>query len=1104
MRVLGLDVGIASVGWWLLTVPDPSDKQPVEPDIGTGGTWMHDAPEDRTQSGTKLRSEARRLFRGQRKVIRRRRLRMNQLRRLFAEHGLLDGAERDALQVKGVDPWALRVAGLDRALEPQELAIALGHIARHRGFKSNAKTVGKNSEEKGMLKDLAQTSDKIALFRTPAEAVMQDPFFVQRSTKRCDGGTETVRMLRNRDGQYFRTFKRDDLSSEIGKLFEAQRRLGMTQATPELRASFLDIAFYQRPLQDSEHMVGTCPFEPAEMRAAKRGISFERFRYLSRLNTLKLVGRDESRITPEEIAAAFADFGATAKISFTALRKKIGLPAHVGFDGVKPDEETKRDVVARTGEAAAGAYRLRKLIGDTHGAMSWRALADNRPDLLDRVAEVISFRDDLERIELGLSEIDLDPAIRETLLRAAGAGDLDIFAGAGHISAKAARNILPGLLRGLTYDKACVEAHYDHTASRERHAFDTGAEGKEALSRLIKQERISRELIGSPTARKALLEALKQVKAIVEAHGLPDRIHVELARAVGKSIEERDELERGIEKRNKQKEKLRALFADLVGEPESWKPTATEMRKFELWQEQQYRCLYTRDYDKSLIDVRWLRDSENRVEIDHILPWSRFSDDSFHNMTLCLTDTNRDKRNQTPREWLGGNEAIWIKFEGRIKALPYLKGMKRRNYLLENADEAAERFKSRNLNDTRWTCRLLAEALRQVLPDRDIGEVDERSLPKKVRRVFVRPGALTDRMRRAWGLQSFKKDDKLKRIPDDRHHALDALVLAATTESTLNVMTRKMQREKDEEKRVERSQRILNSVIAETQPWPDFRLDAKTALSDVFVARAPRARARGKAHDATIRQIREKDGQDIVFERKRVADLKPGDPDRMKDKDRNEALVATLNAWIADGSPKDRPPLSPKGDPISKVRLESKGKVAIRLHRGGPENRAGAVDRGEMARVDVYAKATPKGVKQYFLVPIYPHEIATQTAPPNRAVAAYKPESEWPVMDETYEFLWSLVPMTPLKVVDKAATRFFVEDKEKYRAGQGDPQIGYFRGLDRATGAINLSSVADPTWVKTGIGARTLVNLQKLTVDRLGRTFAVRPETRSWHGKACI
>lgn len=82
-------------------------------------------------------------------------------------------------------------------------------------------------------------------------------------------------------------------------------------------------------------------------------------------------------------------------------------------------------------------------------------------------------------------------------------------------------------------------------------------DGKEALSRMLSQERVSRDMVGSPTVRKALIEALKQVKAIVEAFGVPDRIHVELARGIGKSLEERRDIALRIELRNRHKEKLR-------------------------------------------------------------------------------------------------------------------------------------------------------------------------------------------------------------------------------------------------------------------------------------------------------------------------------------------------------------------------------------------------------------------------------------------------------------------------------------------------------------------------------------------------------------------
>jgi CRISPR-associated endonuclease Csn1 len=278
-------------------------------------------------------------------------------------------------------------------------------------------------------------------------------------------------------------------------------------------------------------------------------------------------------------------------------------------------------------------------------------------------------------------------------------GALDAFTGTGHISAKAARKIFPGLLQGLTYDKACAQAGYDHTASSERHAFDVGVNGKEALARILSQQRISRELVGSPTARKALIEAVKQVKAIIEKYGVPDRIYIELARDVGKSIEERREIQFEIEKRNKQKDKLRELFEKEVGRPpQDAERGAEELLRFELWNEQNGRCLYTDTY----ISPAQLAAPDNSVQVDHILPWSRFGDDSFLNKTLCTAKANQEKKGRTPYEWFKADKTPeeWDKFVARVETVKYMKGIKKRNYLLKNAEEAAEKFPNRNLNDT--------------------------------------------------------------------------------------------------------------------------------------------------------------------------------------------------------------------------------------------------------------------------------------------------------------------------------------------------------------------------------------------------------------------
>jgi CRISPR-associated endonuclease Csn1 len=567
---------------------------------------------------------------------------------------------------------------------------------------------------------------------------------------------------------------------------------------------------------------------------------------------------------------------------------------------------------------------------------------------------------------------------------------------------------------------------------------------------------IDRSLVGSPVARKALIEAVKQVKAVIEIHGLPDTIHIELARDVGKGIDERREIERGIEKRNKEKDWMRTQFAQDVGQPCS---SANELLRYELWRQQNGKCVYS----DAPIAPHQLVATDNTVQVDHILPWSRFGDDSFNNKTLCTAKANQEKCGRTPYEWFASSksESQWETYVARVQSLPALKGFKRRNYTIKDAKSLEEGFRSRNLNDTRWTCRLLAECLKQLYPENEGN-----------RRIFTRPGALTDRMRRGWGLQWMKKNDKGERIADDRHHALDAVVVAATTESMMQRLTTAFKQQE-----AKGSPRDFSAL---DQPWPGFRDAVIKAVEGVFVSRAERRRARGEAHAATIRSISERDGVQQIYERKQIAKLTMADLDKVKDADRNAATVAALRTWIEAGKPETAAPRSPKGDAIAKVTLLTNKKIDVIV-------REGAVDRGDMARVDVFRKKSKAGAWQYFLIPVYPHQIAQMDKPPMQAAKA-GPEADWPVMDETCEFLWSAGSMNYLEVIKPT----------------GEIVEGYFRGFNRSTASVTVSHHANSDDVTQGIGIKTLRSFKKFHIDRLGQKFECGKEARTWRGKAYI
>jgi len=1055
---LGIDLGIGSCGWAVIRQNEQSGQ------ILGWGIRTFDVPEtDKKRTPT---NQLRRGHRSARKVLRRRRQRMDAVRKLFKEAGLLDGNGKSALWVKRGDqllnPWTLRAEALERKLSGPEFAVALGHIAKHRGFKSNSKRQSNDpaSDDAKMLKEIERTTERLKSYRTIGEMFAKDEEFKRRK--------------RNRDGDYSRSIKRDDQEKEVRILFARQRAAGNKHATEELEKKFVDIAFFQRPLADSEDKVGWCPFEPDERRAAKHSPSFEKFRFLSRLTALRI---GDVALTAEEIARASTDFGTQNGMTFKRLRKILDLESRVRFEGVAKEDESKRDVVNRS--SGNGCMKGTKALRDALGEAAWNSFR-NAPEKLDRIAFVLTFREDKASIRKGLAEIVLEPLIVEALMHGVDRGDFSDFRGAGHVSAKVCRAAMPNLMRGLTYDRAMKEAGYEHAAP---HGPERGDNLRDTLK---KQIAWASERILNPVARKSLIEALKQVAAIVTEYGLTGHIHVELARDVGKSKEERDQIRRGIDERNKAKDKLRAEFRDQIGSEA--REGSDDLLRYELWKEQLGRCLYC----DGAIHPDQVVSSDNAVQVDHILPWGRSGDDSFVNKTLCHAGCNQEKKGDTPFEWFGTDEARWTRFTACIEGMKEMKGRKKRNYLLKDAKRLEETFRPRNLNDTRYATSLLLDTLARWYPDdvrvlaRNAQEANKATqhwyegdtIPRAKVRVASRPGPLTDRLRRAWGIQDLKKTlepDGEKRKADDRHHALDALIVAATNQAALARLTLAVQ-----EERRRGGHREFSRM---NPPWPAFIDEVREKFPKLFVSRAERRRARGEAHAATIRQIVERDGEMVVFERRSVDALTEKDLARIKDASRNAKLVESIRAWIAAGKPKGTWPKSPKGDDVKKVSLRTNNKPDVLI-------REGAADRGEMVRVDVFRKCNRKGKWEFYLVPVYPHQVANAKEwpdPPNRAIQAYADETAWPEMGNSFEFCWSVYPLS------------FIE----LTKSDGEIIEGYSRNSSRSTGAFTVSPHHSLLESRPGIGARTLSGFRKFSIDRLGRKFPIERETRTWRGAVC-
>ncbi|MDR0528176.1 MAG: hypothetical protein LBG69_00965, partial [Zoogloeaceae bacterium] len=217
---LGLDIGIASVGWCLS----------ADDHIINLGVRAFDKAET-ADKGESL-NLARRTARLARRRLYRRAWRLKKLARLLKLRGLINSEDffqpTNPYVNKEHSLWQLRVKGLDEKLTPEEWARVIYHLVKHRGFHwiSKAEEKAAESDTKGeggkVKKGLAGTKKLMAEknYRSTAEMVV----------------AEFPDAQRNKRGDYSKALSRVLLDEELARLFECQRKFGNPHADIALEA----------------------------------------------------------------------------------------------------------------------------------------------------------------------------------------------------------------------------------------------------------------------------------------------------------------------------------------------------------------------------------------------------------------------------------------------------------------------------------------------------------------------------------------------------------------------------------------------------------------------------------------------------------------------------------------------------------------------------------------------------------------------------------------------------------------------------------------------------------------------------------------------------
>lgn len=1063
---IGLDIGIASVGWAVIN----EDKSRIE-DLGVRVFKKAE------ESDGKSLNLARREARGSRRRIRRRATRMQKVKELLVKYNLVSEKELKTLYIiteTTPDVYELRAKGLDQLLSRQEFARVLTSIAKRRGYKSNRK-IDEEDKEVGKLSKGTIENKRILQekgYRTIGEMFYKDEKFEYNK--------------RNKAGEYNNTVLRSMLIDEVHTLFEMQRKFKSEFANEEFEKEYVEIMTYQKPYitpELLEKMLGKCTFEEGEPRAPKNSYTFERFMLLQKVNNLNIYINGEKVEIPQEQKKEIIELAyKQTEIKYTQLRKKLELPiearfADLNYQVKRTEEDSEENLIKKIEDKKfvklEGWHKIRFALKENKDKFE---KIEKNPELQNIIADALVRNKTDETIKKYLEKSDIDEEIINAILNIN-------FTKFGHLSYKAMNKIIPELEKGLTYDKACENVGYEFKGRKN-----------ELQYKLPPVTELEDEILNSVVLR-AVSQTRKVINAIIDKYGSPTAIYIETARELSKPYNERMK----IEKRQKENAANNDKIKEYIKETFGFDPKSFDIVKMKLWREQNGKCAYS---GKPIPAERLYE--ENFVQVDHIIPFSRCFDDSYQNKVLVLTDENQKKKERTPFEYFGEDKERWHQFEEFVNLIYKFNTRKKENLLIKNFnEEKSKEWIQRNINDTKYISKFMYNYIANNLKFAD---------SESKRKVYNINGQATSILRHYWGL---KKD----REESDKHHAQDAVIIACATNKNIKKVSdysrRKLLYKNNEiidEETGEIIDKKYNIDISIKEPWPKFREEVEARMEDadnngqlyalvngnftnyddvditqirpIFTSRMPERKLTGRAHKDTMRSQKFiQQGQNFTVVKKPLKAISKqeiegiiNNPDFKNLYSSDKKLYDDIYQKMKEADFKAEKAFADEYRKYSKngnspivrsIKVPSAGATGVQLKNGA------IAENANMIRVDVFEKDNKN-----YLVPIYVSDFVRNELP-NKAIVQGKPEEQWIEMNKEYKFKFSLYPNDLVKIKRKNEKEFYA----------------YYCSTHRGTGNINLLLVNGEAR-KDGIGIKNAEIFEKYQVDILGNISKVNKEKR--------
>lgn len=872
-KILGLDLGVASIGWGLIET-NGNGK------ILKSGVRIFQGNEQRADAAPGESSNAdRRTKRSVRRQRDRRTRRKINLYVTLKQKGLAPNKSGWDEWVS-INPYKIRAKALDEKVTLHEFGRALYHLNQRRGYKSNRKA---GSDKEGAVKKgISKVREHMA--KHDARTIGEYFYKIYDNHLQDDSDHDDFDW-RIRDKYTHRSM----FQEEFDALWSAQSSYH-PELTKKLGKELKKIIFHQRKMKSQSHLIGSCELETDKKRIAKAHLLFQEFRVLKNINNLSLSDENgfQIKLTNEDRKTLKDIFDKKDKVTWSQLKTALIKSGTIGNkNAVFNLERGGRKNIE--GNRTNAALSHKKAFGE-----NWFEL-DGK--FKNHVVDVLIHVDKPEVVkELALNKWDRTEEQAEYITH-----KLTLEQRYGGFSEKAIKKLLPYLEKGMEESTAIKKAGYS--------LFEQNS-GK------MNQLPMPDQTIKNPVVYHALIELRKVVNGIIREYGMPDVIRVELARDLKAGYEHRQKMTKRMRKLEKKNDKA---YKALQQAPFNVQyPGYNDIIWYNLWEECDKICPYT---GKSIPAEAF---NSGEFQIEHILPFSRSLDNSYANKTLCEADFNRKKGNRTPWECVETGLMDEDTMLQRIRDLPWNK---RNKFTQKEIDE--DKFLNRQLSDTRYISKEASSYLKHL--SCESVEVVKGQTTSLLRHLWGLNSVLNkedpemknrdDHRHHAVDaiVVAFTNRSTLKRLSDENKQIGTAEWMDA-----------------DESGRAanEEMKRRIVGRIDLSEPWLTFRNDVEASINNITVSHRVNRKVSGALHEETYYGPTDEPApknKEMMVLRKPVHQLSKRDLTLIRDKTIRDIVNNEVQKRIDNGESQKNAIASLEADPP--YIISSKAKTPIKKVR---------------------------------------------------------------------------------------------------------------------------------------------------------------------------